>query len=149
MKNNELVSNKKAYHEYEIIETLEAGIELQGSEIKSLRNHGGSLNESYIILKKHEVFLINSSIAPYKYGNQFNHEEKRSRKLLLHKYEITKLKKHTQEKGFSLIPISFYLKKGFVKVKIGVGKGKKLHDIRSSIQEKEQKRSIERALKRI
>ncbi|MCK4935060.1 MAG: SsrA-binding protein SmpB [Simkaniaceae bacterium] len=143
----ELVSNRRAFHDYEILETLEAGIALQGTEIKSLRDHGGALQEAYVVIKSHEAFLIGSSIAPYKFGNIHNHEEKRSRKLLLHKKEIDKLQKQSEQKGLTLIPLALYLKKGFVKVKIGIARGKKSHDKRSTIKERESKRDIERALK--
>ena len=144
---SELVSNRRAFHDYEVLETLEAGIVLLGTEIKSLRYHGGSLQDSFVSIEKGEAFLKNSSIAPYKFGNVFNHEEKRNRKLLLHFYEIAKLKKVIEQKGLTIIPLAMYLKKGLVKVKIAIAKGKKLHDKRASIKEKEQKRSIERAFK--
>lgn len=144
----ELVSNRRASYEYEVLETWEAGILLLGTEIKSLRNHGGSLQDSYILVSKGgEVILKNSSIAPYRFGNLFNHEEKRDRKLLLHKREIAKLSTLSQEKGFTLIPLSLYLKNGFAKVKIGCCRGKKLHDKRAAIKEKEHKRAIDRALR--
>ena len=147
MKNNELVSNRKAYHDFEILETFEAGISLTGSEIKSLRNHGGSLKDAYVLIKKDELFLINSHIAPYKYSTHITHIEKRDRKLLMHKKEIEKLKKLVTEKGITLIPLSFYLKKGRIKIKFGIAKGKKRHDKRSYLKEKEQKREIDRILK--
>lgn len=143
----ELVSNRRAFHDYEIQETFEAGIILLGTEIKSLRNHGGGLQDSYIIVSDSAVILKNASIAPYKFGNLFNHEEKRERKLLLHKREIVKLKSFSQEKGLTLIPLAMYLKNGYVKVKIGVARGKKLHDKRSAIKEREHKKAIDRALK--
>lgn len=144
---SDLVSNRKARHDYEILETYEAGIALLGTEIKSLRDHGGALQDSYVVIDKGEAWLKNSSIAPYKYGNVFNHTEKRDRKLLLHRREIEKLKKQTEQKGLTLIPLSMYLKKGYVKVKIAVARGKKLHDKRKSIKEREHKRDIDRALK--
>lgn len=143
----ELVSNRRAFHDYEILETFEAGIVLLGTEIKSLRNHGGSLQDAYILVSGYIATLKNASIAPYKFGNLFNHEEKRERKLLLHKRELIKLKSFSQEKGLALIPLAMYLKKGYVKVKIGVGKGKKLHDKRSALKEKEHKKAIDRAIK--
>lgn len=143
----ELVSNRRAFHEYEVLETFEAGIVLLGTEIKSLRNHGGSLQDAYILVTASGVILKNSSIAPYKFGNLYNHEEKRERKLLLHKREIAKIKTLSQEKGLTLIPLGMYLKNGYAKVKIGVARGKKLHDKRSAIKEREHKRSIDRALK--
>ena len=144
---SELVSNRKAFHDYEILETFEAGIALLGSEIKSLRDHGGSLQDAYVIVEKGELWLISSSIAPYKYGASFNHEDRRKRKLLMHKREIDKLKRLTQEKGVTLIPLSFYLKKGRVKVKVGVAKGKKAYDKRAKIKERDEKRTIQRIIK--
>ena len=116
----ELVSNRRASHDYEILETYEAGIALKGTEVKSLRNHGGSLQEAYILVTEAmEVILKNSNITVYKFGNLFNHAEKRERHLLLHKREILKLKSYSQEKGLTLIPLAMYLKNGFVKVKVG------------------------------
>ena len=144
---SELVSNRRARHDYEILETVEAGIVLLGTEIKSLRNHGGSLQDAYVVIDKGEAFLKQASISPYKFGNVFNHEERRDRKLLLHHYEITKLKKSIEQKGLTIIPLAMYLKKGIVKVKLGVAKGKKQHDKRQSIKEREEKRSIARILK--
>lgn len=143
----DLVSNRRAFHDYEILETLEAGIALQGTEIKSLRDHGGALQDAYITIKAHEAWLIGCSIAPYKFGNIHNHEEKRQRKLLLHKKEIEKLKKQSEQKGLTLIPLGLYLRKGFVKVKVGIARGKKAHDKRSAIKDRESKRDIERAMK--
>jgi len=144
---SELVSNRRARHDYEILETYEAGIVLLGTEIKSLRDHGGSLQDAYVVINKGEAFLKQASIAPYKFGNVFNHEERRERKLLLHHYEIAKLKKQIEQKGLTIIPLAMYLKKGIVKVKLGVAKGKKHHDKRQSIKEREEKRSIARILK--
>lgn len=146
-KNSELVSNRAAYHHYEILETFETGISLTGTEIKSLRDHGGTLQDSYASIKNGELWIINSSIAPYRYGNVHNHVERRERKLLMHKNEILKLKRSVDEKGLTLIPLSFYLKKGVVKVKLGLAKGKKLYDKRSALKEKEQKKSVQKILK--
>lgn len=144
---SELVSNRRAFHNYEILETLEAGISLVGTEIKSLRDHGGSLQDAYIDIKKGEPYLLHASIAPYRFGNIHNHEERRPRKLLLHKREIERLQKAIAEKGLAIIPLSIFLnKKGFAKVKIAIAKGKKAHDKRAALKEKEHKRSIQRAL---
>lgn len=144
---SELVSNRKAGHDYEILETFEAGIVLLGTEIKSLRNHGGSLQDAFVDVRRAELWLMNSSIAPYSFGNIHNHEEKRQRKLLMHKKEIEKIRKTVIEKGLSLIPLSIYLnKKGIAKVKIAIAKGKKAYDKRAALKEREDKRSIERAL---
>lgn len=144
----DLVSNRKAFYNYEILETFEAGISLLGTEVKSLRNHGGNLQDSYIVLHHGEAFLKNASISPYRFGNIFNHEEKRERKLLLHKKEVLKLKSLTEEKGLTIIPLAMYLKQGFIKVKIAVAKGKKDYDKRAAIKERESKREISRHLKR-
>jgi SsrA-binding protein len=144
----ELVSNRRALHDYEVLETFEAGLVLVGTEVKSLRSHGGSLQDSYILVSTTgKVILKNASIAPYRFGNLFNHEEKRDRSLLLHKKEIVKLKNLSQEKGLTLIPLSLYLKNGFVKVKIGCCKGKKSYDKRAALKEKEHKRAIDRAMR--
>lgn len=144
----DLVSNRKASHQYQILETFEAGIVLRGTEIKSLRDNGGSLQEAYVRVIGNELWLINCSIAPYRFGNIHNHEERRDRKLLMHKREIEKLKVSSQEKGFTLIPLAFYLnKEGRVKVRIAIVKGKKSEDKRVSIKEREDKRQIDRAMK--
>lgn len=142
-KSPELVRNRKASHDYEILETFEAGIVLLGSEIKSLRNHGGALQDSYVDVSDKDVLLINASIAPYSHGGTFNHQEKRPRKLLLHKREIEKLRRSSQEKGLAVIPLSIYLnKKGYAKVKIAIARGKKAYDKRASLKEKEHKRAM-------
>jgi len=144
----ELVSNRRAFHDYEILETFDAGIILLGTEIKSLRANGGSLQDAFILVTDDKrVILKNSTIAPYKYGNVFNHEDKRDRQLLLHKREIAKLKALTQEKGLTLIPLSLYLKNGFVKVKIASARGKKTYDKRAALKDREHKKAVDRALK--
>jgi SsrA-binding protein len=146
-KSNELASNRKATHNYEILETFEAGIALQGTEIKSLRDHGGNLLDSFIKIQNNEIWLVAASIAPYRFGNIHNHEERRPRKLLMHKREIQQLKIAFQEKGLALIPLSFYLKNGRVKVKVAIAKGKKSFDKRASLKERDDKRSMDTALK--
>ena len=147
-KHTELVSNRRAFHDYEMLETFEAGIVLLGTEIKSLREHGGSLQEAYVLVTDDgDVILKSSSIAPYRFGNIFNHEEKRERKLLLHKREINRLRVLSKEKGLTLIPLSFYLKNGFVKVKVAVARGKKAYDKREALKTREQKKHIQRAIK--
>jgi SsrA-binding protein len=146
-KEGELVSNRRAFHDYEILETFEAGIILFGTEIKSLRSHGGSLQDSYIIISGHSAILKNASIAPYRHGNIHNHPEKRERKLLLHKRELEKLQGFASQKGLTLIPLSIYLKNGFAKVKIGCAKGKKSYDKRAALKDREHKRDIDRAMK--
>lgn len=145
----ELVSNRRAFHDYEILETFEAGMVLLGSEIKSLRNHGGSLQDAYVDVKGDAPILRNASIAPYSKGGNpaFNHEEKRARTLLMHKKEIETLKRNAHEKGLSIIPLAIYLtKKGIAKIKIALAKGKKAYDKRASLKEKEHKRSVRAAL---
>ncbi len=148
-KEGDLTVNRRAFHDYEVQETFEAGIILLGTEIKSLRDNGGNLQDSYITINDAgEALLKNASIAPYKFGGTaFNHEEKRERKLLLHKRELAKLKKMTQERGLTIIAIALYLKKGLVKVKIAIAKGKKSYDKRASLKEKEHKRAIDRSMK--
>ncbi len=143
----DLVSNKRATHDYEILETFEAGICLQGTEIKSLRDNGGSLQEAYVRAIKNEIWLVGCSIAPFKFGNIYNHPEKRDRKLLLHKREIAHLSESVKLKGLALIPLSLYLKSGRVKVKIALAKGKKVHDKRAALKEREDQRSIDRMMK--
>jgi len=146
--NPELVSNRRAGHDYEILETFEAGLVLKGTEIKSLRNHGGSLQDSFVDVRGPELWLVNSSIAPYNFGNLYNHEEKRARKLLMHKREIVKLTRLKAEKGLQLIPLSIFLtKQGIAKVRLCSAKPKKTYDKRASIKEREDKRSMERARK--
>lgn len=144
----ELVSNRRAFHEYEVLETLEAGIQLLGTEIKSLRNHGGSLQDAYVEVRGEGVWLRQASIAPYSFGNVFNHEERRERKLLLHKRETEQLRKASQEKGMTLIPLSMYLNaRGLVKVRVAIAKGKKSYDKRQALKERDEKRSIQRAVR--
>lgn len=146
-KNPDLVSNRRATFNYEILETFEAGIALQGTEIKSLRNNGGTLQDAYVKVADGEAWLIASNIAPYRFGNIHNHEEKRDRKLLLHKREIAKLGIAVQEKGLTIIPLSLYLKNGRVKARIAIAKGKKTFDKRQAIQERDEKRSIDKMMK--
>lgn len=142
-----LIQNRKAFHDYEILEKWEAGIVLQGSEVKSLRQHSGSIQEAYIVVKEEELWLQNASISPYSYSSHFQHAEKRPRKLLLHKKEILKLKRLVQEKGFTLIPLSLYIKEGYIKVEIALAKGKKHYDKRAALKAKEQQKEVQRALK--
>ena len=143
----DLVSNKKAFHDYEILQTYEAGIVLKGSEIKSLKNYSGSLQDSYVDIKNDELWLTNSYIAPYKFATTYVHKERRKRKLLMHKSEISKIKRQVQEKGLALIPLSIYLKKAKAKVKIALARGKKAYDKRAKLKEKAQKREIQKATK--
>ncbi|CAM0117545.1 SsrA-binding protein SmpB [Rhabdochlamydiaceae symbiont of Dictyostelium giganteum] len=145
----DLVSNRKAFYNYEILDTFEAGIVLVGTEVKSLRQHGGNLQESYVIFNEDGAYLKLASISPYKFGNLFNHEEKRERKLLLHKREISKLRSATTEKGLTVIALSFYLKQGKIKVKLALAKGKKTYDKRDALKKREHDRQIDRSLKNL
>lgn len=147
-KNSDLVKNRRAFYDYHIDETFEAGISLLGSEVKSLREGGGSLTDAYVKLVQGEAFLVGASIAPYSHVGAFGHQERRDRKLLLHKRELAKLDKAAREKGLTIIPLALYLVRGRVKAKVGIGRGKKSFDKRSSIKEREAKRDIERQLKR-
>lgn len=147
MKRKDLVKNRRAFHEYEILEKFEAGIVLVGTEVKSLRAHHANLQDAYVSLKKEELWLVNASISLYAHGNIHNHEEKRERKLLLHRKEIHKISKAIQEKGYTIVALAFYLRKNPIKVEIATARGKKLYDKRVSLKEKEHKRAIERAMK--
>jgi SsrA-binding protein len=142
-----VATNRKAYHDYFIEETLEAGIVLQGTEVKSLRLGLVNLMGSYAIVKKDEVFLFNANIGVYPFGNIMNHEPLRTRKLLLHAEEIRKLIGKMTQKGFTLIPLKIYFVRGKAKVLIGLAKGKKSFDKRDTIKEKESKREVERVVK--
>ena len=143
----EIVSNRKAFHNYEVLETFDAGIVLTGTEIKSLRDHGGNLSDAYVKISKGEAWLLQSSIAPYRFGNIYNHEERRKRKLLLHKYEIQKLDSRISQKGLTIVPLSLFFSKGFIKVRLGCCRGKKAHDKRQAIIEREKKRELSAAMK--
>ena len=134
------IKNKKAYFDYTILEEIEAGISLVGTEIKSIRKGSVDLKDSFITIKNNEVFILNMYIAKYEEGNIFNHDERRTRKLLLHKKEIKKLKEKVSVEGLTLIPLKLYFKKNYVKVLVGLCKGKKLYDKRASIKERDLKR---------
>ena len=134
------IENKKAKFDYYIESEIEAGIALSGTEIKSIRRGSCDLKDTYIRIKNNEAYIINMYIAKYDEGNIFNHEERRERKLLLHKKEILKLKESSEKEGYTLIPIRLYLKKNLAKVSVGVCRGKKTYDKRESIKEKDLKR---------
>ncbi len=138
------IKNKKANFDYYIEESIECGIELKGTEIKSLRRGSGDLKDTFAIIRNNEVYLINMYIAKYEEGNQFNHDERRTRKLLLHKSEIKKLKEKIDREGYSLVPLKAYLVKNKVKILLGVGKGKKLYDKRETIKERDLKREAQK-----
>lgn len=142
-----IAQNKKAYHDYFIEETYEAGIVLQGTEIKSIRAGKCNLKDSYAKIINGEVFLIGMHISPYEQGNRYNHDPERTRKLLLHRKQINKLIGETKEAGYSLVPLKIYLKNGYAKVLIGLAKGKKKYDKREELKKKEAKRDIERAFR--
>lgn len=142
-----IAQNKKAYHDYFIEDTYEAGIVLQGTEIKAIRAGRVNLKDSYAKVEKGELFLHNMHISPYEQGNRYNHDPLRTRKLLLHKKEIAKLIGITKEQGYSLVPLKIYLKNGYAKVLIGLAKGKKNYDKREDLKQKEAKRDIERAFR--
>ena len=142
-----VTTNRKARHDYFIEETVEAGIALQGTEVKSLRSGLANLTDSYVLIRKEEAFLFNANISPYTHGNIANHEPLRTRKLLLHKAEIVKLTWKMSQKGFTLIPLKLYFVRGKAKVLIGLAKGKKSFDKRDTIKAKETKREVERVMK--
>ncbi|MCI6158498.1 MAG: SsrA-binding protein SmpB [Selenomonadaceae bacterium] len=139
--------NRKARHDYFIHETFEAGLALQGTEVKSLRAGRANLKDSYAYIKNNEIFLDHMHISPYKEGNIFNHDPLRTRKLLMHKAEIVKLMSKTKEKGYTLIPLKIYFKHGRAKAEIALASGKHNYDKRQALQQKAAKRDIERALK--
>lgn len=142
-----LAQNKKARHEYFILETIEAGIELAGTEVKSARLGKVNLTDAYASIKNGEVFIKQMNISPFEQGNIFNRDPLRDRKLLLHKKEILKLTNQMQQDGYALIPLAVYLKGSLVKVSLAVAKGKKLYDKREDIAKKDAKRNIERTIK--
>jgi SsrA-binding protein len=142
-----VTDNRKARHDYEILDTYEAGIVLTGSEVKSLRAGRANLKDSYARVDRGEVFLMNAHISPYAAASQFGHEPERNRKLLLHRAEIDKLLGRVQERGLTIIPLKVYFKNGRAKVLLGVGRGKKAYDKRESIKEREMRRETDRAVR--
>ena len=142
------IKNSKAYYNYDIVDTIEAGIVLKGTEIKSIKKGMANLSDSYAIIKNKEIFLLNMHISHYDKGNVFNHEETRTRKLLLHKKEILKLEEKVKVMGFSIVPIKLYFKKNKAKVLLGIGKGKKLHDKRETMKQEEMKKEAKSQLKK-
>lgn len=141
------INNRKAHFDYEIIETYEAGIVLTGTEIKSIREGKANLKDSYAIIRNNEAYLLNMHISHYKEGNIFNHDETRTRKLLLHKKEIFKIRDSLELKALTLVPLKLYFKENYAKILIGVAKGKKNYDKRESIKKKENLIEIRRELK--
>ena len=143
----DIVVNKKAYHDYFVIDTYECGIELKGTEVKSLRNSSCSIKESICRILGKECYVIGMNISPYEKGNIFNEDPLRTRKLLLHKAEIRKIEESLKLKGFTLIPLKVYFKDSRVKVEIGLCKGKKLYDKREDLKKKDMRRDMERSVK--
>ena len=141
------IQNRKARYDYEILEEIEAGIALTGTEIKSIRLGNANLKDSYALIKDNEVFLLGMHISPYKEGNQFNHDELRTRKLLLHKKEILKLKNKIVLNGNALVPIKLYFKGNKAKILLGLAKGKKTYDKRETIKQRDIEREIRREQK--
>lgn len=143
----DIVQNKKARFEYEILETLEAGIVLVGTEVKSVRLKKVSINESYARIRDGEAFIVGLNISTYEMGNRFNHDPARERKLLLHRQEIKRLTGKLKERGFTMVPLKLYFKNGRVKVLLGLGRGKAKYDKRKTIQKREADREIQRIMK--
>jgi len=142
-----LATNRRARHEYIIEDTYEAGISLKGNEVKSIRLGKVSFVDSFVTVKNGECLLMNMHVSPYEKGNIFNEDPVRTRKLLLHKREINKLDVKTSQKGYTIVPLKIYLKKGLVKVEVGIGKGKKLYDRRETDKSRDIKRKMDQAMK--
>jgi SsrA-binding protein len=142
-----VATNRKAYHDYFVEETYEAGIALTGTEIKSIRAGRVNLRDSYAQVKSGEIWLQNAHVSPYEHGNRANHDPKRPRRLLMHKREILRLQASVQERGYTLIPLRVYLKDNRAKIEIGLARGKKLYDKRATIAQRDSDRAIRRALK--
>lgn len=142
-----VAQNRKAYHDYFVEETFEAGMILTGTEVKSLRDGKANLKDSYVIIKEAEAILLNCHISPYSHGNIMNHDPVRTRKLLLHRKEIIRLQGMAAQKGYSLVPLKIYFKESRAKVEIGLVKGKRQYEKRESIKKKEADREIARAMK--
>ena len=142
-----VANNKKAFFDYFVEDKYEAGIQLVGCEVKSVRLGNVNLKDSFCVIKDNELWLMNTHIKPYEKGSYYNVDSKRVRKLLVHKQELNKMRGYVQQKGYTLVPTQMYLKNGLVKVEVGLCKGKELHDKRNVEQEKQQKRNIERTIK--
>lgn len=143
-----IASNKKAYYDYQILEKYEAGLVLKGSEVKALREGKCNLKDSYARIREDEIWLIGTTIGSYKNASDGGHDPERSRKLLMHRYEIKKIRRKVTEKGFTLIPLKIYFKKGLVKVEIGLATGKKEYDKRESLSKRDQERELNRLQKK-
>jgi SsrA-binding protein len=142
-----IVENRRARHDFHILERVEAGIVLTGTEVKSLRDGGGNLREAYAQLRDGEAFLVGANIAPYKQGNTANHEPVRDRKLLLHRREIEKLGSQVAERGMTLVPLALYFSDGRVKLELGLARGKERADRRQALADRDARRQIDRALR--
>ncbi len=142
-----VATNRKARHEYHIIETYECGIKLQGTEVKSVRLGRVNFKDSFALVENGEVWLYNMHISPYEFGNRFNHDPERKRKLLMHKHEIRRLFGKVREQGYTLVPLRMYFNRQWLKVELALGKGKKDYDKRDAIAKKTADRQIERAMK--
>ena len=142
-----IAENRKAFHEYFIIEEMEAGIELTGTEVKSLRNHNVNLRDSFARIVEGELWLERAHISPYEHGNRFNHDPFRRRRLLMKKHQIARLAGKMREKGFTLVPLRLYWKGNWAKISVALVKGKAMYDKRESIKDREGKRIVERALR--
>ncbi len=140
-----ITSNRRATHDYEILETFEAGLVLLGPEVKSLREGRANLSDSYAVLRRGEAFLVNAHVSPYEKAGRDNSEPRRERKLLMHRAEISRLGPKLAERGFTLVPLSLYFKAGRAKVELGLARGKKQYDKRQTLKKREQDREIERA----
>lgn len=144
----QIIRNKKARFEYEILDTYEAGIVLRGTEVKSIRQKKVNIQESYARIKDGEVYIVGMNVSAYEMGNRFNHDPLRERKLLLHKHEIRRLIGKLNEKGYTLVPLSMYIKNGKVKIELGLGKGKAIYDKKKTIQDRDMKRDMQRDIKK-
>jgi SsrA-binding protein len=142
-----ITTNRRAFHDYQILDRIEAGIVLQGTEVKSLRAGNITLKDAFAQVREGEMYLVNAHIKPYEQGNIYNHDPDRDRKLLLHKEEIIRLGSRIQEKGLTLVPLRMYFKRGRVKVELGLCKGKRAHDKRAALREREVQKEMDRAIR--
>src|SRR5205807_1083258 len=140
-----IATNRRARHDYEILETIEAGLVLRGTEVKSLRGAHVTFKDAFATIRNNEAWLVGCHINPYSHGTDANHEPERDRKLLLHKREITRMVGKTSEKGLTVVPLKIYFKGGRIKIEVGLARGKKLHDKRATLRERETKREMEKA----
>jgi SsrA-binding protein len=145
--NRTIATNRRARHDYEILETVEVGIALRGTEVKSLRQGQINFKDSYATVRNREVWLVGCHISPYSHGTDANHDPERDRKLLLHRREIERLTGKTAERGLTLVPLRLYFKEGRAKLEVGLARGKKLHDKRSALREREVRREMDKAVR--